>query len=94
VPENHPSLAGHFPGNPVVPGVVILNEVFLAMEKHWPGKCATNINFVKFIKPLLAEQKVIVSFDKKDSNNINFVCKYNDAVLVSGKCKLTNKGTN
>lgn len=90
--ENHPSLAGHFPGNPVVPGAVILNEVFMAMEKHWPEICAAGINFVKFIKPLLADQKVLVSFVKKDSDSINFVCKHKDIVLVSGKCKVTNKG--
>ena len=49
---NHPSLPGHFPGAPLVPGVVILDEVIaalaewraeLAAQRHTNGKvpCAT-----------------------------------------------------
>ena len=36
VPAQHPSLAGHFPGNPIVPGVVLLDEVIAAAEA-WLG---------------------------------------------------------
>jgi 3-hydroxymyristoyl/3-hydroxydecanoyl-(acyl carrier protein) dehydratase len=36
VPAQHPALAGHFPGNPVIPGVVLLEGVIAAAEA-WLG---------------------------------------------------------
>jgi 3-hydroxymyristoyl/3-hydroxydecanoyl-(acyl carrier protein) dehydratase len=53
VAHDHPCLPGHFPGRPVVPGVVILDHVLAAIERvhgpcaalHWPQ--------VKFVRPLL-----------------------------------------
>lgn len=31
VPADHPSLAGHFPGRPIVPGVVLLDLIYEAI---------------------------------------------------------------
>ena len=36
VPADHPSLPGHFPGNPVVPGVVLLDLVYEAIADAHP----------------------------------------------------------
>ena len=33
IPDDHPSLPGHFPGHPVVPGVVLLDRVLQAIEQ-------------------------------------------------------------
>jgi 3-hydroxyacyl-[acyl-carrier-protein] dehydratase len=91
VPKDHPSLVGHFPGNPVVPGVVILDEIFQAIESEWPQKAVSNINFVKFIKPLRAGKRVTLIIEENDKINIKFVCTVNDEIFVSGKCKISEK---
>ena len=48
---DHPSLAGHFPGHPVVPGVVLLDEVARALERT-SGATLRALPSVKFLAPL------------------------------------------
>jgi 3-hydroxymyristoyl/3-hydroxydecanoyl-(acyl carrier protein) dehydratase len=62
VPPGHPALAGHFPGNPVVPGVVILDAVLQATEAATGRECfVTGIPQVKFLAPLLPGERGRVS---------------------------------
>ena len=57
----HPSLPGHFPGAPVVPGVVVLERVVAAIEAVHGPFAALRIPQVKFLQPLLpGEQAEIV----------------------------------
>ena len=55
IPAQHPSLPGHFPGNPVVPGVVLLDQVASALERAGAGRFA-RIAAVKFIAPLRPDE--------------------------------------
>jgi len=55
IPAEHPSLPGHFPGNPVVPGVVLLDQVASALERAGAGRFA-RIAAVKFIAPLRPDE--------------------------------------
>ena len=57
IPGGHPSLAGHFPGSPVVPAVVLLDCVLDEVQR-WLGVApvATGLTQAKFTAPLLPEQ--------------------------------------
>jgi len=51
VPADHPCLAGHFPGNPIVPGVLLLDCVLAAVEGA-AGRRLAGIPNLKFLHPL------------------------------------------
>lgn len=53
IPHDHPSLAGHFPGRPVVPGVVVLDQVVAAIEAMHGVARPVRLPQVKFLAPLL-----------------------------------------
>lgn len=53
IPTDHPSLSGHFPGRPIVPGVVILEKVLDAIEVIYGPLGAVRLPQVKFAQPLL-----------------------------------------
>lgn len=56
VPASHPALPGHFPGRPLVPGVVMLEQVALAL-RAWRGQRVARVAEVKFMAPLLPQQR-------------------------------------
>jgi len=64
VPANHPALPGHFPGTPVVPGVVVLDHVLQAAESWQRASLhVRGLKQVKFHSPLLPDQRADVSLE-------------------------------
>lgn len=49
----HPALPGHFPGRPIVPGVVLLDRVIEAIETAHGEMPELRLPQVKFLQPLL-----------------------------------------
>lgn len=88
IAKSHPSLEGHFPGNPVVPGVVILDEIINIVTSIKPDSSIAGIPMVKFTHPLLPGQNAIVEITEKNENLISFVCLYNETRLVTGQLTL------
>jgi 3-hydroxyacyl-[acyl-carrier-protein] dehydratase len=55
IAATHPALPGHFPGNPIVPGVVLLDRVAAAIERARGARIA-RIASVKFLAPLKPDE--------------------------------------
>ena len=61
IAADHPSLPGHFPGRPIVPGVLILDHVTASVHER-TGRQVAGFPRVKFASPLLPEEAACVQF--------------------------------
>ena len=84
---NHPTLPGHFPGAPLVPGVVILDEVASALVEWRRNSQLTGIRMVKFLAPLQPDQAFTIFLSAKNqrSSEVSFCCRVEDRVIVEGR---------
>jgi len=87
---NHPSLAGHFPDQPLVPGVLILDEVLAALRDRRKDCQFAAIPAVKFLRPLEPERRFTIRFSAsaEDASNVNFCCHIEDRVIAEGKLEV------
>ena len=84
---DHPSLPGHFPGAPIVPAVVILDEVLAALSEWRADARLLGIPAVKFLAPLQPEQPftICLSSTTNAQSEIDFRCRVEDRVIVEGR---------
>jgi len=73
IATNHASLAGHFPGNPVVPGVVVLDEILSAVGR-FAGRPVqvTGLPSVKFLAPLAPGEEFEIVFEDRGAGRAGF----------------------
>ncbi|MFC1602106.1 hypothetical protein ACFL3U_00910 [Pseudomonadota bacterium] len=84
IPEDHPSLKGHFPGNPVVPGVVVLEYVAQALTAWQPGLIVVEFPAVKFLQLLRPGQLFEIRLQQKEARRYSFECDCARQIIASG----------
>ncbi len=89
IDAGHPSLPGHFPGTPIVPGVVILDEILAALTEWRAGSHVTAIRAVKFLAPLKPQQPFTICLSAgQDAEEVDFSCRVDDRVIVEGRLEI------
>lgn len=83
IPADHPSLAGHFPGDPIVPGVVLLEEIMQALAEAGGDYRLRGIPRVKFIAPLKPEQTFTIQWTLSPQGQVRFHCLFPDGRLIA-----------
>lgn len=83
VPADHPCLPGHFPGRPIVPGVVLLEQVIAAIQAVHGMQESLRLPQVKFLQPLLPGEVARVELDGV-APRWRFRVLRDDCVLATG----------
>lgn len=86
IDADHPSLRGHFPDNPIVPGVVILEEVMQAFKERRPESRVTGMPVVKFLAPLRPGQPFTIRFAESGDRGVRFECIRDDGQTLAQGC--------
>ena len=82
VPHDHPSFAGHFPGQPVLPGVVLLSMVMEALQSRL-GTPA-QIDQAKFLAPVLPGDTLALRVTAQ-RNSLQFELTRGDITVARGQ---------
>jgi 3-hydroxymyristoyl/3-hydroxydecanoyl-(acyl carrier protein) dehydratase len=87
IKADHPSLPGHFPGRPVVPGVVLLDEVLTLLQAAHPGQAA-ELPQVKFLRPVLPNETVTVQAAASAMGRVSFLACVQGQDVLRGSVAL------
>lgn len=86
IAESHPALAGHFPGDPIVPGALLLARVARAAAKLADAPLAA-VPVVRFHAPLRPGERFEVQLDRAAGARIEFCVRRGDTKIASGSLR-------
>jgi 3-hydroxyacyl-[acyl-carrier-protein] dehydratase len=94
VPPQHPAFNGHFPGAPLLPGVVLLDEMLRAVEAERPdgralasASAATagwTIATAKFLRPVRPGETLTLEHEPLTNGALRFAIRSAGRVVATG----------
>jgi len=85
VPAEHPAFEGHFPGHPILPGVVLLAELIAAVRAA-TGSAAREwrVESAKFASPVAPGTRLALLSRDEDSGRVRFEVRAGARLVASG----------
>ena len=85
IAADHPAFAGHFPGMPIVPGVLLLDEAVhaIGLALGQPQQ-AWQIGSAKFLSPLSPGASVVIEHEMQANGSIRFDIVEGERRIVTG----------
>lgn len=82
---DHPTGDGHFPGNPIIPGALLLAEVLRCIERSEGADYSScNVKAAKFLHPVRPGDTVEVVYTFSAQGTIEFQCEVAGTKVLSG----------
>jgi 3-hydroxyacyl-[acyl-carrier-protein] dehydratase len=86
IAADHPALPGHFPGNPIVPGVVLLDEALALIRCHTGGSPrGLRVKFTAIVK---AGEAIEIVLATQAPGAIGFTALRDGQTVMSGSLRL------
>jgi len=93
IDAGHPALAGHFPGAPVLPGVVLLDETIRALEQAQGGATQQwTVGTAKFLKPVQPGETLTLEYDPLPNGSLRFAVSSAGRAVASGVLRPSEAG--
>jgi 3-hydroxyacyl-[acyl-carrier-protein] dehydratase len=85
IAADHPAYSGHFPGQPVLPGVVLLDATLHALESAGIGVSARwDLNSVKFHSAVRPGEALTLQHEMLPNGTVRFAIRTADRSVASG----------
>jgi 3-hydroxymyristoyl/3-hydroxydecanoyl-(acyl carrier protein) dehydratase len=82
---DHPTGDGHFPGNPIIPGALLLAEVLRCIEQAEGARFSScNVKAAKFLHPARPGDCVEIEYGRSAAGTIEFQCAVAGNKVLSG----------
>lgn len=84
----HPSFAGHFPGRPIVAGVLLVEQAAEAL-REWRGTGVQQVIDAKFLAPLLPDEDAELELVALAEGRYRFTVRRDADTLLRGTLEST-----
>lgn len=89
VPATHPAFAGHFPGHPILPGVVLIDQALrLADGLLPPGSTVRGLGNAKFFQPVAPGATLTFHYAQATATALGFEVRHGEQLVASGSLSL------
>jgi 3-hydroxymyristoyl/3-hydroxydecanoyl-(acyl carrier protein) dehydratase len=84
VAADHPAYAGHFPGRPILPGVVLLDAALHALAARQGIAGSAQLKSAKFHSPVQPGEALILHATEMPAGGFRFEIRCGDRSVASG----------
>lgn len=96
IPSHHPAFPGHFPGRPIVPGVVLLDYVEEFVREIHAGMSVREIPVAKFLRSVMPDDTVLITLEYPQPEDaadnqllVRFACRVGRELAAQGSLRVS-----